>query len=450
MNSLFFKIRDLIKKSYDFITNDIWRLDFSKLSKLQTFLVQQVLFLYFVIHAFVKGRLLVRASALVYATLLSLVPLLAIVFSLLKVFGFHNKLGPTLNQLFAPLGPDSANLVVTTILQFVDNISVGALGGVGLLLLFASVLSIINNIEGAFNDIWHVKRGRSYKRRFLDYFSVLFLGPVLLFAVLGVTASMQSNSVVQAVGHIPGLSIFFNRTAPTIASWVIFYFLIVFVPNTKVRFSSAALGAILGGTIWQISNRFFALFMVSSYQSGAKAALYAGFATLPLFLVWLYLSWSIVLIAAEISYAFQNFDKITWDVRNATYSYALREVLVLKFIIFVGTRFVNGKSAPTSADLANFFNLPELLTTTVLFEMVDVGLLFRVEGDETAFTITKSLDKISVSDVILSMRNHGLDQVAEKPVDPVSQKVEGIYKSFQNVLQKSFGDTKIIDLIEKE
>jgi membrane protein len=442
------KIKDLIEKSYDFITVDIWRLDFSKLSKLQTFFVHQVLFIYFVIRAFIKDRLLVRASALVYATLLSLVPLLAIVFSLLKVFGFHNKLGPTLEKLVAPLGQESATIVVKTILQFVDNISVGALGGVGLLVLFASVLSIINNIDGSFNDIWHVKRGRSYKRRFMDYFSVLFIGPVLLFAILGITASMQSNSVIQTVSNIPGLSIVFNRTAPIVASWIVFYFLVAFAPNTKERFTSAILGAILGGTIWQIANRFFALFIVSSYQSGAKAALYAGFATFPLFLVWLYLSWSIVLIAAEISYAHQNLHKITWDVRNTHFSYALRETLVLKFIVFISGHFFNGKEAPTSLELSNYFKIPERLTNNILFEMVDVGLLFKIEGQNLCFTVAKSPNNLSVADVFFAMRNHGLTKSAEITNGPISSAVNGIYNSFEDTIIKSFGDTKIVDLIK--
>ena len=445
---LFLKTKELLTTSYQFVTVDMWRLDFSKLSRLQAFLVQQVLFIYFVIRAFIEDRLLVRASALVYATLLSLVPLLAIIFSLLKVFGFHNKLEPTLMHVLTPLGQDSATLVVSTILQFVDNVSVGALGGVGLLVLFASILSIINNIEGSFNDIWRVKRGRSYRRRFLDYSSVLFLGPILLFTILGVTASMQSNSIVQAVSHLPGLSILFNRTAPIVASWIVFYFLIVFVPNTKVRFTSAALGAILGGTLWQIANRFFALFIVSSYQSGPKAALYAGFATLPLFLVWLYLSWSTVLIAAEISYAHQNLHKITWEVRNTQYSYGLREELALKFVVYVGKKFHNGEKAPTSSELADYFNLPERLANNILFELVDVGFLFRVEGDETKVAIAKSLDRLSVSDIILAMRRHGMNKVSESPGDQISPKISEIYKSLHQTLNTSIGDTRIIDLIE--
>ena len=136
--------------------------------------------------------------------------------------------------------------------------------------------------------------------------------PVLLSAVLGITASMQSNSFVQMLNKLPGVSIILTKSAPLLASWLAFYFLILFIPNTRVKFGSAAIGAIMGGTIWQIGNSIFAHFIVNSYQSGAKAALYAGFATLPLFLIWLFLSWSIVLLAAEIAYAQQNLKKITW------------------------------------------------------------------------------------------------------------------------------------------
>ena len=190
-------IVELLKQIEQFITRDIWRLDFSQLSKLQAFFYRQIRIGYLVVKAFVQDRLMVRASALVYATPLSIIPMLAVMFSVLKAFGVHYKLGDMLEKVLRqPLGDQAVDTIVPKIVKFVDNASGGALGGVGLLLLFLAVLSIINNVERAFNDIWKVRRTKSLHRKFADYISMLLVGPVFVSAILGVTASLQSNAFV--------------------------------------------------------------------------------------------------------------------------------------------------------------------------------------------------------------------------------------------------------------
>jgi len=445
LKAILIKSKNLITKLYQFFTVDIWKLDFSKVSGLRAFLYQQILFVFSVAKAFVEDRLLVRASALVYATLLSVVPLLAILFSLLKAFGFHNKFKDSLYELLAPLGHESADMVIGTIFQFVENANVGALGGVGFLVLFMSVISIINNIERAFNDIWRVQRGRSLKRRFLDYTSVIILGPVLLFTVLGFTASMQSNSYVQMINNLPGVSMILTKSAPLLASWLAFYFLILFVPNTKVRFGPAAIGAILGGTIWQFGNFFFANFIVNSYQSGAKAALYAGFATLPLFLIWLFLSWAVVLLAAEIAYAQQNLTKITWEVRKTRYSFALKEELALKFIVFIGSKFHKGEKAPSGTDIADNFHIPERLANNILADLVDLGFLFRLESESEQFTLAKSPETVSISDIFIALKNQGVNKLDQ---EHHPNNLGEILNSFNKNINETFGKTKLRDLID--
>lgn len=448
MNKFLNAISETIAKTVPFFTVDIWKADFSKISGLRAFIYHQILLVYFIIRAFVQDKLLVRASALVYATLLSLVPLLAIVFSLLKAFGFHNRLEPTMLQLLQPLGQNSAELIVKTILQFVDNANVGALGGIGLLVLFTSIISIINNIDRAFNDIWKVHRGRSLRRRIVDYSSVILLGPVLLFAGLGITASLQSNSFVQWLNQLPGVSVIITKSLPILASWLAFFFMIMFVPNTRVKLFSATFGAIVGGTMWQLANTFFARFIVASYQSGAKAALYAGFATLPLFLIWLYLSWSIVLLAAEIAYAHQNLKKITWEIRSSDYSYSVREELALKIVLYVAGKFTKGEKAPTSSELADYFNLPERLVNNILFELIQVGFLFRVEGNEIQYSMAKSPEKLTVADILLGLRNYGISSIPTHSQDDISKKIGAIYSDFNESIANGLGKFRLVDLLD--
>ncbi|NIA31045.1 MAG: YihY family inner membrane protein [Actinobacteria bacterium] len=417
------------------------------MSKARAFLYQQIVLSYLVARAFIQDRLLVRASALVYATLLSIVPLLAVMFSLLKGFGFHNKLEPILYKVMAPLGEQAIQTVVPAIVGFVDNVNVGALGGVGFLFLFLSVLSIINNTERAFNDIWKVQHVRSLHRRFSDYLSVLLLGPVLLFTILGITASIQSFFVVQAIGKIPGISFFFNKTAPIIASWFAFLFLYIFIPNTKVKAGSAFFGAVFAGTIWQVSNVFFARFIVTSYQEGAKAALYAGFATLPLFLVWLFLSWAIVLLGAEISYAHQNVNKITWEVRNTRYSQKVRDNLALRIILIIGKKFYHGELVPTSGELADHLRVPERLLNDILTELVEIGLLYPIEGDAIRYAPAKSLENLSLDEIMIGLRTHGVNDLPVDGEDELGALTEKIQSDYEKALAVTFKNTCIKDIL---
>jgi len=448
MDTLLKPFLDFIASFRQFISEDIWNQDFTKLSRLRAFAYRQLQIIYLVARAFFQDRLLVRASALVYATLLSIVPLLAVMFSLLKGFGFTNRLEPFLNQLLDPLGEQAKNIIVPNIVHFVENVNVGALGAAGFLILLVSVLSIINNIERAFNDIWKVKRTRSLQRRFSDYLSVLIIGPVLIIAVLGVTASLQSNSFVQAITHNTLIRVFFNKTAPFVATWIAFYFLFTFVPNTKVQISSAFIGALISGSLWQVSNWFFAHFIVSSYQTGTKAAIYAGFATLPLFLVWLFISWAVVLLGSEISYAHQNVGKISWEEKAAEYSQHFLESIALKILLFCGEKYYRGETAPTSNDIADKFNIPERVVNQVITKLLSTRLLLLLDEESSRYVPGQSIETLKVKDVLHRLRNSGLDNIDSKTdEDHISTAVARVQSEMDKTLAQKFGEMSLKDLL---
>ena len=448
MDALFKPIIELFASFITFIKRDIWQEDLSKLPAWRALIYRILQLVYLVGRAFFQDRLLVRASALVYATLLSIVPLLAVMFSLLKGFGFTNRLEPFLNRILDPLGEQAKTTIVPTIVQFVENVNVGALGAAGFLILLISVLSIINNTERAFNDIWKVKRTRSLQRRFSDYLSVLIIGPVLLIAVLGVTASLQSNTIVQAFTHNAWFRFLFNKTAPFVATWIAFYFLYTFVPNTRVRFTSAFIGAFISGTLWQFSNWFFAHFIVSSYQTGAKAALYAGFATLPLFLVWLYISWAVVLLGSEISYAHQNLGKISWQDKSRGYSHQFWENLALKILIYCSEKFYKGKTPPDSHELARKFSVPDSLILDVVNGLLDQKLLLPLDDEPTRYVPGQSLETLKLKDVILKMKTYGHSPIIHgRKDDRIDSTVSRLQMEMEKALAKKLGDTSIRDLL---
>jgi membrane protein len=220
-----------------------------------------------------------RAMSLVYTTLLSLVPLLAVSFSVLKAFGVQNQLEPALLNFLAPLGPKGAELTAT-IIGFVDNMRVGVLGSVGLALLLYTVVSLIQKVERAFNYTWHVSHNRRFVERFSDYLSVLLIGPVLMFSALGATASILNTSLVLSMAKIPVLGWIIDTGGtllPYFFAIAAFTFVYVFVPNTRVRLGPAVVGAIVAGVLWQSIGWGFAFFMVGSTN---YAAIYSGFAIL--------------------------------------------------------------------------------------------------------------------------------------------------------------------------
>jgi len=445
-------VKDIItffRSLHEFITHDLWALDFSKISRARALFYKQLLIIFLVGRGFFSDRLLIRASALVYATLLSIVPLLAVMFSLLKGFGYHNKMEPALVKLMEPLGPQAVQAIVPPIISFVDNIKVGALGTVGFLLLFLSVLSIVNNIERAFNDVWKIRKTRSIHRRFTDYVSVLIVGPLLVFLFMGVSASLQSLVIVQTISKIPGIPFLYNKRVPFLFTWVFFFFVLSYVPNTKVRFRSALWGSALSAVLWVMSNFFFAHFIVSSYQYGAQTVIYAGFATLPLFLLWIYISWAIMLLGVEISYVHQNSDKISWELRDTNYSHFLKDNAALKIMLLCGERFLKGEKAPVISEMIETFNLPQPLALDIINLLVDQGLLYIIDSDPPGYSPAKSLENISVFEIYDKTGSFGIYQIQDADQNTIGSVAASIREQVHKTMHKTFAAKSLLDLLKK-
>jgi membrane protein len=448
MKLSFNSLLEFISSARQFILEDIWRLDFRKLSPFKVFLIKQVQIIFHVARRFQQDRLMVRAAALVYATLLSIVPLLAVTFSLLKGFGYHNELEPFLRRILTPLGEQAIQTIVPRTVNFVGNANVAALGAFGFVFFLLSSISIVNNMERAFNDVWSVEKARSFHRRIGDYLSVLILGPVLAFAVLAVTASLHDYIFSKTIIDVPLIETFIDKATPYITSWIVFCFLYFFIPNTKVRFASALYGAVVAGTMWQLINFIFSRFIVTSYQSGAKAALYASFAVFPLFLVWLYFSWTVVLLGAEIAYVHQN-RKITWEKRIKQISWRTEESIALKILLFVSQKFCQDERSPTLSDLADYMRIPEQAVDKVLSVLMDLELVNATGRGEERFAPAKCLEALSLRDIMIKLRAYGIsDQRVDKD-DAISRFVEDIQSQYDSALRQTFADVSLRDLLDK-
>lgn len=440
---------EFISSLRQFLIEDIWRLDFRRLSPIKALFLKHARIVIIVAKRFIKDRLLVRAAALVYATLLSIVPLLAVMFSLLKGFGYHNELEPFLTRLLAPLGEQAVQKIVPPIVNFVGNASFTALGAAGFMIFLLSSISIINNMERSFNDVWRVRKSRSFYRRIGEYLSVLILGPVLAFVVIAATTSLQNYALLKTIRGIPVIEIFANSIAPFLASWVVFYFLLIYVPNTKVKIRSALYGALIAGTLWQLMNSVFARVIVLSYQSGIKAALYASFAVFPLFLIWVYFSWTIVLLGAEFTHVHQNLKKTTWEEQAKPISRRLEESLAVKIMLLIGQKFRKNEKAPTQSDLLESLQAPGYAVDHVLSRLVELKLVNLIDSEEVRYTPARSLDTMKLRELIENLRTYGTPEALGEKDDDIDRIAEEIQDKYDRALKKAFADTSIRDLIDK-
>ncbi|HID49397.1 MAG TPA: YihY/virulence factor BrkB family protein, partial [Chromatiales bacterium] len=313
----------------------VWETPLESLPSWQQLLINIARVTHLIIRDLAEGQLTMRAMGLVYTTLLSMVPLLAVSFSVLKGFGVHNQVKPILLRLMEPLGEKGIE-ITNQIIGFVDNIKVGVLGSVGLALLFYTVISLLQKIERSFNYTWRVAEIRPLSQRFSDYLSVILIGPVLVFTAIGLMATVTGTTVFQALMEHPLLGWIYELVAyllPYGIMTIAFSFIYVLFPNTRVKLSAAIVGGLVASILWQLSGWVFATFVVNSAK---YTAIYSVFATLIIFLIWLYLNWLILLVGCSIAFYTQHGEYRNLRTRLVWLSNRVREKMGLYIMALVG------------------------------------------------------------------------------------------------------------------
>ena len=328
-----------------------------------------------------QGQLSLRAMSLVYTTLLSLAPLLALGFSLLKALGVHNSFEPVLLESLTGLGPPQAREVTTNLVRFVDNIQVGVLGSVGVALLLYSAISLIHKVEESFNHIWRVERLRGLPQRFGEYLAVLMVGPVLAFSALGLTASLLDNRITAWLSGMPafGFLLYLASAFLPYALMVgMFTLLYTFVPNTRVRMRPAFIGGLVAGLLWQSASFAFAAFVTGANNYNA---IYSGFAIVIFVLIWLYLGWLILLSGCQIACYVQHPHRFGPDAQRAPEGSRAREQAMLALVAAVVGRFLRSESPAGRELLSRDLGVPEHLVPALAEPLVLGGVLAVVDAE---------------------------------------------------------------------
>lgn len=366
------------------------------------FVRRQMRVAYAVGRDLMAGQLNLHAMSLVYTTLLSMVPLLALSFSVLKAMGVHNQLTPLLYQFFEPLGQQGTQMA-EQVITFVDNIKVGVLGSVGLLLLVYTVIALVQKIERSFNMVWRAPMGRSFGQRFSNYLSVITIGPLLMVAGIGLSATVFGSDIVQQLSEIEPLGTLVaivSRSMPFLITVAAFTFVYIFVPNTRVRFQSALVGGLVAGVIWQAASLAFASFAVNASR---YEAIYSSFAIGILLLIWLYINWIILLSGASISYYHQHEQAIS-SRREVRSSPEVEEWLALALMERVARAFDQGTTPPRQELLALDFGIPGDITQRVSDKLIRAGILHPGGDDGEELIPGRSLDRIRVRDILEAAR----------------------------------------------
>ncbi len=361
---------------------------------------------YVALRDLADGQLTLRAMSLVYTTLLSLVPLIAVSFSVLKAFGVHNQIEPLLYRFLMPLGSQGQE-ITSRIIEFVNNIKAGVLGSIGLAFLLYTVVALIQKVERAFNYTWHVEHTRRLARRFSDYLSVIIVGPVLVFSAMGLTASLMNTGLVQhlaAIAPFGTLLQLLGRALPYLLIIVAFTFAYVFVPNTRVRLGSALIGGIVAGILWETTGWAFTAFVVSSVK---YTAIYSAFATLVLFMIWLYLAWIILLLGASIAFYHQYPQYLRIRRRTLHLSNRLRERVALQIMYLIGRRHYQHQPALTAQQLAQRLRLPLDVPKVILDSLERCALLVETAAEPPTYLPGRPLEDTTLAEVIHAIRSAG-------------------------------------------
>lgn len=350
-----------------------------------------------------KGGLDYRAMSLVYTTLLSLAPLLAVSFSVLKAFGVHHEMEPLLLELVAPLGRQGEE-IVERVLGFVTNIRVGVLGFVGFAMLFYIVLSLLQKIEESFNYVWRAKKLRSFQRRFSDYLSVLLVGPVLVFSALGLMASMASTEIAQTIiSQEPFGTLYYllGLILPYLLIIGAFTFAYRFLPNTNVNLRSALVGGFAAALGWRAAGWLFAEFVANSAK---YEAIYSSFAILVVFMIWIYVSWLILLIGAQISFYHQHPRYIYLAEREVTLCFHLFERLSFLIMYLIADHFHRGERPWTVETLSQRLALPDLVIEKIVDVFKARNLILVAAETQAGLIPARDLSTMAVNEILEAIR----------------------------------------------
>jgi membrane protein len=391
-----------------------------------------------------RGQINLYAMGLVYATLLSLVPLLAVAFAVLTFFGGHRELQPVILEFFKPMGSRAEEFTLK-VMEVADGISTGLVGTLGFALLLWTLLGTIKKVEDSFNFLWRVEQARSFARRVTEYVALLIVGPIVVVSFLALAHKAIDTASAGFGRYVP----FFERLtdiginlAPYFMVTAIFTAVYMLVPNTRVKWKPALIGGLTGGVLWAAVGKLFTALVVYSTRLDV---VYAIFASAVAALLWTYFGWLILLVGAQLSFYVQNRNYLRMGLTELHLSAVQREQLTLKVMYLIGRSYHDGKKRWSVDGLAHELSMPGIAISRIVHALEDAHLLTMT--DDECLLPARDLGKISIQEIVDIARNEKSGQVGWR--DLKIPAVDAISKTMDDAWRKSCGEITLRDLVEE-
>ena len=431
------------------MNTDIWRIRLKDLSPLKAFFMKSLRIVILALRSFVKDHCQRTASVLTYYSMLNVVPVIAVVFGIAKGFGLEKVIEKQILQTAekANWQADLTSQILKFSHSFLEKVNGGLIAGVGMVLLFWTVISIMGKIEDSFNEIWEVKKSRSFVRKVTDYIAMMFLAPILL--VISSSATVLVASKVQMiVNKIAFLGIFSSAIffllslLPYVTMWTLLTMLYLVMPNTRISLRSGVLGGVAAGTIYQIVQWIYIKFQigVASYS-----AIYGSFAALPLFLVWIQMSWMILLLGAEIAHASEHYETFGFYPDYLRISPYSKKFLMLRIIHLLTKTFSRGEKPLSAKQIASALEIPVRLVQQLLDELTHTGLVTETmtrTRDEVGFQPGRTIEDITVKHALDEYEKNGLIQIPD-PQSEEAERISGYLRDISEAIEKSPGNVTL-------
>ncbi|MBN1846871.1 MAG: YihY/virulence factor BrkB family protein [Sedimentisphaerales bacterium] len=437
------------KKIHDFFRNDIWAIRLEDEPPVRSFFLKPLRIVALAVRGFDEDKCMLRASSLTFYSLLSIVPVFAMVFGIAKGFGYQKYIEQELLTRFG-----GQQEVIRKAIDFsqnlLDNTRGGLIAGVGVIVLFWSVVKILGNIEKSFNSIWGVTQNRTLGRKFSDYLSFALICPILLIVSSSATVFINDQvtlitSRIQALSSLAPLILAGLQFLPYLVIWGLFMFIYYFMPNTRVRIRAALVAGILAGTLFQLVQKGYVLFQIGAARYNA---VYGSFAALPLFLIWLQVSWLLVLFGAEISFAFQNVQTYEFEPDCLTVSESHKRLLSLVVAHRIIRNFCRAEPAWDADRLAADLEIPVRLVRRILADLTAAAVLTEIRSNpqkDPYYQPARDVQHLTVKSVIDALDRNGIDTI---PVadSPALQNIRTRLADFDRQIQTTGVDAALKDL----
>ncbi len=438
-----------VKKAIRFMQYDIWRIPLEEVSGYKSFLIKQLRILVLALRGFQEDNVLLRAPALTLYSLLGIVPVVALAFGIAQGFGLEMYVERQLEAALA--GREEVyDWVMNITTSFLDQTHGGTMAIVGLIILLYTITMLLINIEESFNQIWQVNKGRSWSRKFSDYFSMMFIAPVFFILSSAVTVYLSAEMLTgieetPVIGFFSPIVAFLFNLLPYVLIWFLFTALYMIMPNTNVKFSSALIAGIIAGTLFQFVQWAYIYFQIGVTKYGA---IYGSFAALPLLLIWMQVSWMIVLFGAELSFANQNVENYEFEAESKNISPFNKKILSMYILQLLIDNFQKGEKPLISSEISRQLQIPNSLVRIILNDLVAVKLINETNTEhykEFAYQPAMDINKIDIKMVLDRLEKNGMDVLIAKP----SKQLEELKKSlaaFDRILEKSNHNLLLKDL----